>query len=180
MSITEKAEDGVARLGVVALVVILIVMLLVYIASFAALAAVVVGLVWGIAKYLMCLHAHRTIIGNIKHRHGPGAFGELCRAHYSVVEDADLQMDIWLNKGIGNYVAPGDDAPPSSSYGFVRFASWPFVIRWIPCIAYLMFTAFLRVGFLVCFAFAAAKFGLCWIGTKFSGRSGGTKEEAYP
>lgn len=180
MSITEKAEDGLVRLGGVALVVILIVMLLLYIASFAAMAAIVLGLVWGIAKYLICVHAKRNVIKNIKQRSGSGAFRELCRAHYSVVEDADLQMDIWLNKGIGNYVAPGDDAPPTSSYGFVRFASWPFVIRWIPCLAYLMFTAFLRVGFLVCFAFVAAKFGVCWIGAKLTGRSTGTKEEAYP
>lgn len=180
MSFTEKAENGIMRLGFLALIVILIVAALLYIASFAALAAVVLGFVWGIVKYLMCLHAHRTIIGNIKNRYGPGAFKALCSAHYEVLENADLQMDIWLNKGNVGYVAPGDDARPTSSYGFVRFASWPFVIRWIPCIAYLMFTAFLRVGFLVCFAFAAAKFGVCWIGTKLAGRSGRTKEEAYP
>ena len=172
MSITEKAEEGLLKLGIIGLIVLVIVMVLIYIASFAAAVAIVLGLIWGIVKYLMCLHAHRTIIGNIKNRHGPGAFGELCAAHYSVVEDADLQMDIWLNKGIGGYVAPGDDVPTSTSYGFVRFASWPFFIRWIPCIAYLLFTAFLRVGFLVCFTFSAAKFGICWLAAKISGKDG--------
>lgn len=170
MSITDKAEDGLLKLGIMGLILIVILMILFYIATFAVGIAIVVGLIWGIVKYLICVHAHRIIIGNIKDRHGAGAFKELCKAHYSVVEDADLQMDIWLNKGIGGYVAPGDDVPVSTSYGFVRFASWPFFIRWIPCIAYLMFTAFLRVGFLVCFTFSAIKFGICWLVAKITGR----------
>ena len=178
MSITDKAENELMRLGIIGIIIFVILMVLFYIASFAAGIAIVVGLVWGVVKYLTCAHAHRTVIQNIRNRHGPSAFRDLCQAHYSVVEEADLQMDIWLNRGIGDYVAPGDDVPTSTSYGFVRFASWPFFIRWIPCIAYLMFTAFLRVGFLVCFTFAAAKFGFCWLLAKFSGR-GAAKRDDY-
>ena len=177
----DKAEDAAFGFFLAMVVIAVIVMALLYVAAWAALIAVVVGLVWGIVKYLVCAYSKRTIVANIKRRRGSSAFKELCSAHYSVVEDADLQMDIWLNKGIGDYVAPGDDVPPRSSYGFVRFASWPFLIRWIPCLAYLMFTAWLRVGFMVCFAFSAAKFGISWLIAKFGGgnerRSEGRKEE---
>ena len=156
----EKLEGALMGLVIAVVIIAAIVMLVLYVAAWAILAALVLGIVWGCVKYMICAHSKKTVIKNIRQRGGPGAARALATAHYSVVEDADLQMDIWLNSGIGDYVAPGDDVRPGSSYGFVRFASWPFLIRWIPCLAYLVFTAFLRVGFLVCFGCFMARLGL--------------------
>lgn len=156
----EKAEGVLASFVIAIAIIVAILMLLIYIAAWVMLIAVVVGIIWGCVKYIICAHSKRNVIKNIRQRGGPDAVGALVKVHYSVVEDADLQMDIWLNRGIGDYVAPGDDVKPMSSYGFVRFASWPFLIRWIPCLAYLVFTAYLRVGFLICFGFSMARMWL--------------------
>ena len=171
----EKAEGALITLAIVAFIVIAIVILLLYVAAWAMLIALVLGVVWGCIKYMICAYSMRTVIRNIRQRGGPGATTELIKAHYLVVEDADLQMDIWLNRGIGDYVAPGDDVRPVSSYGFVRFASWPFLIRWIPCLAYLVFTAYLRVGFFICFCFSMVRMMLGTIVRKICGRKA-TKE----
>ncbi len=165
----EKAEGALIGFAIAVAIIVAIVMLLLYIAAWAMLIALVLGIIWGCVKYMICAHVKRNVIRNIRHRGGPGAAAALVKAHYSVVEDADLQMDIWLNRGIGDYVAPGDDVRPTSSYGFVRFASWPFMIRWIPCLAYLVFTAYLRVGFLICFGFSMARMGIGMLVRKICG-----------
>lgn len=172
----EKAEGALFGLAIAVAIIIAVVMLLLYIAAWASLIALILGVVWGCIKYMICAHSKRNVIRNIRQRGGPRAVSALIKAHYSVVEDADLQMDIWLNRGIGDYVAPGDDEKPMSTYGFVRFASWPFLIRWIPCLAYLIFTAYLRVGFLICFGFSMALLGLGMITRKICGAAKTEKE----
>lgn len=175
--VEEKAEGFLLGVFIILAIIVAIVLLLLYIAVWGALIALVTGIVWGCIKYMICAYSMRHVIRNIRERGGPGSFRALLKAHYSVVEDADLQMDIWLNKGIGDYVAPGDDVRPSSGYGFVRFASWPFVIRWIPCLVYLVFTAFLRVGFLICFGFSICKLGLTTFVRQLSGKRMKSQED---
>ena len=99
----EKAEGALIGFAIAVAIIVAIVMLLLYIAAWAMLIALVVGIIWGCVKYMICAHSKRNVIKNIRQRGGPGAAGALVKAHYSVVEDADLQMDIWLNRGIGDY-----------------------------------------------------------------------------
>lgn len=172
----ERAEAGLFGLAIAIAIIIAIVMLLLYIAAWASLIALIAGVLWGCIKFMICAHSKRHVIRNIRQRGGPGAVSALIKAYFFVVEDADLQMDIWLNRGIGDYVAPGDDEKPMSSYGFVRFASWPVLIRWIPCLAYLIFTAYLRVGLLICFGFSMASLGLRMVVRKICGEQKTEKE----
>ena len=155
----KSLEDELAGLLVPLVIIGFFVALILYVAAWATGIAGVIGTVIGIVVFIRCAQSKATVIRNIKARGTEGQFRSMCRAYSSVVADGDLQMDIWLNKGFGEYVAPGDDVRPRSTYGFVRFASWPFLIRWIPVVVSLVFSVFLRVGFLICFTLAVIKHG---------------------
>lgn len=175
---SKSTEDALTKLYIILVIVGLFVALLLFVAAWATWIAGLLGIIVGTVIFCKCAYSKKTVIRNIKTRKQPDKFRSLCKAYYSVVEDGDLQMDIWLNKGVGDYVAPGDDVRPQSTYGFIRFASWPFLIRWIPAIAYVVFSVFLRVGFLICFSIAIFKYalGTLW-GKIFSRRM---KEEDKP
>lgn len=166
----KSVEEELGGLGIVLIIIALIVVMILYVAAWATCIAGIIGTIIGIIVYLKCAYTKRNVIRNIKARGSEGRFKSMCMAYYSVVEDGDLQMDIWLNKGIGDYVAPGDDVRPRSTYGFIRFASWPFLIRWIPVVVFLVFSVFLRVGFLICFSVTMIKHGIVAFLGKLSGR----------